>query len=633
MGEAQQIISKSKYVYYPLTDGGLVTTPDPHRVSRSQLTQSQNGWLTPNNVVSKRPAIGNFGGGSISGTGTTGSTGFSVVLPLQGCSTVRFNGVSYVIVQDSAAAPSLFAFPRYSGNTNWFYIATYNAPVWVLSNSPAQLYDPVLAAPAAFFQGSPGGSVPLLWTGVTTTFLNPTVASTPTVITPTGLSGMNGIYVGLIVNLGQNTAHFEPSSVTVVTATTFTVGTTTQPHAAGELIAGNVSGVATAPRKFTSAATITPRFTETLFSNLFYAGEPTAPTAVYTSNPYFPETFTSNYFQSTIYPGTYQPALIGHNDGVNGGDITGLRRLGDAMIVYKQSAIYRLSLTSLYGDMVWRVEIVCPSVGCTAPNSIVSFDAFHVFLGIDGVYMTTGIPGEMPRKISKNIGTFFDAAACKPGVAPTIQNFTTATAVRYGNMYLLFYDGAGTGVDRGMWVDFANLDADGLPKCGEMIFALAIGGISGVAPMRGPADTGTPFICSRTNNLTGEFGQVGAAGDWGNNIVELVQLVADLFEDSQNPYGVLTQNRVISVIPLLTVGSSTISLTAIVRSGTSGYTVPPAQTVGIPGSLQTPVFSLGDVGFTYILGQAQIQLGETSGINWTLYGVMVEIEESNPVLV
>jgi hypothetical protein len=196
----------------------------------------------------------------------------------------------------------------------------------------------------------------------------------------------------------------------------------------------SIAPVGTVPLNHSGSASITPKFVSTLTNSLWYAGEPTEPTGVYISDPSNPESFS--YGGQT--PGaSFIPYLIGYNDGVNGGDITGIAPLGNSMIVYKQSAVYAFVYTGYYGDVgPWALQTLSTSVGMLSPRSLVSFDTFHCFLGIDGVYTCDG-QTVSKRPISDNNPDLFD------GPTASIVDRTTAVGVRYGARYLLFFDDGG----------------------------------------------------------------------------------------------------------------------------------------------------------------------------------------------
>jgi len=275
---------------------------------------------------------------------------------------------------------------------------------------------------------------------------------------------------------------------------------------------------------------ITPKYAASLFSSLFYSGDDSDPTAVWISDPFQPESFTYSATLATpsaygITNGSYIPYFIGRNDGISGGDITGKMPMGGSMIVYKQSAIYKLSLMGLYGDSVWRTDLISSSIGCLSPRSIVAFDDFHVILGIDGVYLVTS---DSTKRISDNVPTFFDSTS---GTPASILDRTTAVGVRCGQRYIIFFDdGGGTGVavgrpTTGLWFDFAKLDEDGLPTVGQ----IANMPVNGVVPLRGPKDDGLFLWFDGSGDRVGKFG-IGSA-DFLQPITTSLIGKADLLTD------------------------------------------------------------------------------------------------------
>lgn len=253
---------------------------------------------------------------------------------------------------------------------------------------------------------------------------------------------------------------------------------------------------------------ITPAYVATLGNNshLFYSGEPSAPSAVYVSDPFYPESFSTPLTQVNPMAGAYQPALIGNNDGVDGGNITGLQTLGSAMIIFKQSAVYTMIETQLFGDIAFQVENISSTVGCLSPRSIVAMDGFICFLGIDGVYMTDG---NTAQQLSGNVPTFFDSTVL--GQAALIANRTSALSFRHGTRYVIFFD-TGTGsADTGVWFDFAVQGDNGLPACGQINFSTSGGQtlpmyLGGAATLRGPQDDGNVAIAASNGDFVGKFG-------------------------------------------------------------------------------------------------------------------------------
>lgn len=252
---------------------------------------------------------------------------------------------------------------------------------------------------------------------------------------------------------------------------------------------------------------ITPAYVATLGNNshLFYSGESTAPSGVYVSDPFYPESFTTPLTQVNPMNGSYAPALIGNNDGVDGGAITGMRTLGSAMVIFKQSAVYAMNETQLFGDVAFDVDNISSSVGCLSPRSIEAMDGFLCFLGVDGVYATDG---NTAWQISGNVPTFFDSTVL--GYPALIQNRATAVAFRHGTRYIVFFD-TGTGyADTGVWFDFAVQADQGLPGCGQMNFSAPTGSkplyLGGAVTLRGPQDDGNVAVCSSTFDFVGKFG-------------------------------------------------------------------------------------------------------------------------------
>jgi hypothetical protein len=626
--------AKSLYVEYLTGKTGVVgalnTRLDPHRLTRDQLAASQNLWVTPLGVLVSKPGIS-----TAFATGTMNSTSVALSLPFKGSFPLRFGAITYVLVQDSQG--NVFVFPKYSGNTQWFYVTsmTVTAGGNYITSNIAQLFDPVTNVTTAFLCNV--GTQPLSYTGsIGKMTAGLTGGGGSQTVTPTSFGGgMLGVYNGQLMNLGEGTANFETGvAVSSVTATNFKVSPTKN-HSAGDYFSAGATAVGTVPNNFTNSGAIQPKYVETLFSNLFYSGEVSAPTAVYVSDPYYPESFTSNFFQSTIYPGSYQPALIGFNDGVAGGDVTGLRRLGTQMMVYKQSALYSLSLVSLYGDMVWQVQIVSPTIGCVAPNSIVSFDTFHVFLAIDGVYITDGT---MVRRIDFNIPTFFDQSGTGSGASLVITDYTGTVAARYGSVYLIYFDAASAGyATTGLWLDFEQTDSQGYPLAGQFAFNASVGGIGGIASMRGPSDTGTPFIISSQNNLVGEFDRPGVLtpGDFGFAISKSMTLKADMFEDLMSAG--MFYNKTLERIAVIgeSLSSNAVTLTVAVNNGNpsviGGANFQSNVGANFPnvGVVQVKEGVLNGGSWQQV---SQISISENSIYPWVIYGVLAEMTPGDLVL-
>jgi hypothetical protein len=286
---------------------------------------------------------------------------------------------------------------------------------------------------------------------------------------------------------------------------------------------------------------ITPRFVETFNGSLIYAGEPTSPTAVYISDSWYPQHFTQSASSATNYPGSYQPYLIGYNDGVNGGNVTGLGALQGSIIVVKESSIYRGTFSNIYGAIyafVW--QCISASRGFIAPESIVAFETYICGLSIDGCYYTDGY---QMVQFSADVPTFFDGSLT--GYAPLCVQYPSAVAVRSGQRYLIWYDrgtpsdpGAAAGYcTSGLWFDFSKSTASGMPQAGEMQGTTSADGqtwaIAGACALAGPYDTGLFAWTDPTRDRVAIFG-LGFA-DLGGNIACVLAGPADMMPEAANP--------------------------------------------------------------------------------------------------
>lgn len=282
---------------------------------------------------------------------------------------------------------------------------------------------------------------------------------------------------------------------------------------------------ATVPKNASNTANITPKYCATLGNNskLFYANDPSAPSAVYISDAEYPQSFTTSLTASSWYAGTYFPALIGQNDGVEGGSITGIFGLGSSMIVYKESAVYRMTETQLLGDTAFIVSIVSSSRGAQSPKSVIKFESFHVFLSIDGVWMTQGNENDLVQ-ISADVPTYFDATLS--GFAATCQNYTTAQAGRMGNRYLIWFDdGSGSPV-RGLWFDFNKPNPNsGLPSVGE----ISNMNMGGCCTADSSGDDGHLIWIDAGQDRVGHFGL--GFSDFGGAIIMTFYGKADMMDD------------------------------------------------------------------------------------------------------
>ena len=298
------------------------------------------------------------------------------------------------------------------------------------------------------------------------------------------------------------------------------------------------------PYAFNSTtAFITPQFVKTLGNNslLFYSGEPTNTSAVYVSDPFYPTQF--NYAQaqvSTDPTQDYNPAIIGNNDGVEGGIITGMETIGSVMVIFKEAAVYTMVQTTLLGEIVaWQVIEVSNSTGNLAPRSLVRFDTFITFLGIDGLYLTDGVS---IQSFSDDVPTYFDASL--NGVPAICSDRTAAQGVRHGMRMELFFPGPGaprgtvdTICTMGLWFDFSKQTRFGHPLAGE-IDAMNVGG---VVALRGPYDSGNVAWADALIDRVGEFG-VGHS-DFGNPIFCEFWGKADLFDDIFGPEAAISEKQ------------------------------------------------------------------------------------------
>lgn len=398
-----------------------------------------------------------------------------------------------------------------------------------------------------------------------------------------------------------------------------------------------------------NSGTITPRYvlSDGQNSNIVYAGEPTSPSAVYVSDPFFPEKFSFSATNTTSYPGTYSPYLIGQNDGVGGGDITGLAKLGTTIVVLKQSAVYFMQLQSVYGNLVFTTYCVSAYTGCIAPDSIVQFDQFTCFLGNDGAY-TCDIYGNV-QKITTNVPTFFDNTLS--GVAATCTSPQTAVGVRQGARYLLFYDAINAGYpNRGLWFDFSKPDRDGLPTVGEILGM----NIAGAYPLTGPGDDGNFVWTDATQDRLGKFG-IGYS-DFGVNIPVTLALKSDMIQEAYGQKAPINTKTLVNLwfdlgLPQTT-GSASLNFTAnittdylttspvnaaivnVAAQGATNFTAAPSGTTHFGNAnfsssvAQTQYTTAHAPGIQAAQGRIlQIGLFETSVFPWNLLGVTGEFND------
>jgi hypothetical protein len=409
---------------------------------------------------------------------------------------------------------------------------------------------------------------------------------------------------------------------------------------------------------------ITPRFVTTVGNNsvLVYSGEPTSPTAVYISNAFYPQQFGQSASSATNYPGAYQPYLIGFNDGVNGGNVTGITSLQGNIICLKESAIYRGQFVNIYGTTYgFQWQCVSSARGMVAPESLASFDTYLVFLSNDGVYYTDGY---QIQQISANVPTFFDGSL--NGYGPLCLSYPTAVGVRCGSRYLIWYDrglpsapGAAAGYcTSGIWFDFAKTDVDLLPQAGEMHGALsqypfsATMPVAGACGLNGPYDTGLFVWTSATADRVALFG-LGFT-EFGGSITTTFAGPADRFPQIALDSAFFDQKHVHSArLAIAAALTSTGQLTFTVAFTTDFLlsTSASSLTPVIPGA-GTAVFGTGTFGSSVfgasggatlyapvtIIPSAsadgrviQTMISETSQVQWSLLGYVLEVSRRLPV--
>lgn len=295
------------------------------------------------------------------------------------------------------------------------------------------------------------------------------------------------------------------------------------------------------PTKFNTGAQgpgITPQFVKTVGNNslLMYTGEPSNRSAVYISNPFYPQDFTTAAQLVTTDPqaGAYVPAIIGNNDGVEGGPISGWETIGSGMVVFKESAAYVMVQTTLLGeDPCWQVVQISTSTGCVAPQSVVRFDSWICFLGIDGVYLTDG---NTIQQISADVGPIFDSTL--NGFPATITYRSIARAARHGMRYELFYaTGDADHCNQGIWFDFTKQSRFGNPICG-LIEGMTPGGLT---ELRGPHDDGNVCWGDALVNRVGKFGR--GYLDFDQPIATAMAGKADLFDDVFGPEACISEKQ------------------------------------------------------------------------------------------
>jgi 6-phosphogluconolactonase (cycloisomerase 2 family) len=409
---------------------------------------------------------------------------------------------------------------------------------------------------------------------------------------------------------------------------------------------------------------ITPRFVTTVGNNsvLVYSGEPTSTTAVYISNAFYPQAFTQSSTTATPYPGSYQPYLIGFNDGVNGGAVTGITSLQGNILCFKESAIYRGQFVNIYSATYgFQWQTVSASRGMVAPESLASFDTYDVFLSNDGVYYTDGY---QVQQISANVPTFFDGSL--NGYGPLCLAYTTAVGVRCGSRYIIWYDrglpnapGVPAGYPTsGVWFDFAKPDIALLPQAGEMQGALsqypftAPMPVAGAAQLNGPNDQGLFVWTSATADQVALFGM--GFVEFGGAITTTFAGPADRFTQVASDSSFFDRKSIKSARFAIAANApgGNLLFTATFTTDFLLSTSASATTPTAPGSggavfgtgiFGTSAFGSGTNGTVYepvtITPSAQAygrmiqtMLSETSTTEWLLLGYMLEITRTLPTV-
>jgi len=458
-------LEAQQWVAYLDLSGGRNTKKDAHALARNELAVSDNTWMAQGNTIAKRPGSISMPGISAGAFGAISAGNTGLGVGFVGMVAGRFFDQTALVAQGSNN--KLVGLPM---NLPSISVATNS---WVSIGSisggtiaAAQLFDP----------------------------------------DPTNKNGPDG---SLFIVDGVDTPKYWIGP-----------GNPLTPVVSAQL-----------PTKSDgSGKPITPKYVATLFSSLFYAGEQTDPSMVYISNPFRPQTFNQNLVATTgtITGSDYIGLPVGRGDGIGGGYITGLAPMGSAMLAYKESAIYALTQMGILGDSVWGASCVSASVGAVSPRSIIAFDTFQVFLGIDGVYT---FDGQYTRKISSNNPDLFDGSTAQ------ILNRNTAVGVRQGSRYLIFFDnGAGSGTAlgypcAGAWFDFDKPDADGLPTVGT----ISNMNLGGVVALRGPNDLGNfvwaDAVIDRIGLFEGTQSGFPVYSDFGGAFVTSVLGKADFFSD------------------------------------------------------------------------------------------------------
>lgn len=111
----------------------------------------------------------------------------------------------------------------------------------------------------------------------------------------------------------------------------------------------------------------------------------------------------------------------------DGDEITGLRVLGDRLVVYKNNSVYIILFTGDF-DLPFVVQKTNSAVGCAAPYSIQEAENGHIFASQDGIYF---FDGSNSYKLSDRINDTYE------GVNKTYLEKATSLYQKKKNRYLI----------------------------------------------------------------------------------------------------------------------------------------------------------------------------------------------------
>jgi len=100
------------------------------------------------------------------------------------------------------------------------------------------------------------------------------------------------------------------------------------------------------------------------------------------------------------------------------GQITGMIRCTDSLVVFKERSIYAIDGTISAGLYSLR-KIQTNEIGCTSERSIMAIDSTVLFQGIDGIY---SISGNVSKKYSGRIDPFFAQTGFDPSLTRSITD-------------------------------------------------------------------------------------------------------------------------------------------------------------------------------------------------------------------